>query len=255
MAATIDIPAGGYRYIPLCLPVLGRRARRCEGYPDRAGGIRPDPCRSPRALRGSSTTWASRVCRCMAFCACELRSPAQFTDTGFIDFNRHYTATLNAMGRDEERRGQSGGAQQRHPGAAQAGRAEFLRVLLCPPGCRRRRDRSLSPAAARPATVRTVSGAHRPLWRDKRRCDAREGACSCSARMEERMAALGKSWARHNCDPGLHGARSAFLSGRRDRPARCGPARPDLALCASAGRGTGIRGGLPSVPVEHHVRA
>jgi len=33
-----------------------------------------------------------------AFCACELRSPAQFTDAGFIAFNRQYVGTLQAWG-------------------------------------------------------------------------------------------------------------------------------------------------------------
>lgn len=33
-----------------------------------------------------------------AFCACELRSPAQFTDEGFIAFNRQYLGTLQAWG-------------------------------------------------------------------------------------------------------------------------------------------------------------
>jgi len=33
-----------------------------------------------------------------AFCACELRSPGQFTDQGFIDFNRHYVQRLQAWG-------------------------------------------------------------------------------------------------------------------------------------------------------------
>src|SRR5215472_13723196 len=33
-----------------------------------------------------------------AFCACELRSPAQFTDAGFIAFNRHYVEQLAAWG-------------------------------------------------------------------------------------------------------------------------------------------------------------
>jgi hypothetical protein len=33
-----------------------------------------------------------------AFCACELRSPGQFTDQGFIDFNRHYVQRLAAWG-------------------------------------------------------------------------------------------------------------------------------------------------------------
>lgn len=33
-----------------------------------------------------------------AFCACELRSPAPFTDQGFIDFNRQYVTTLQGWG-------------------------------------------------------------------------------------------------------------------------------------------------------------
>jgi hypothetical protein len=33
-----------------------------------------------------------------AFCACELRSPAQFTDAGFIAFNRHYVQRLETWG-------------------------------------------------------------------------------------------------------------------------------------------------------------
>src|SRR5437660_12288808 len=33
-----------------------------------------------------------------AFCACELRSPAQFTEQGFIDFNRHYVQRLEKWG-------------------------------------------------------------------------------------------------------------------------------------------------------------
>src|SRR6266566_3389810 len=38
-----------------------------------------------------------------ALCACELRSPGQFTDAGFVAFNRHYVERLAAWGifRDE----------------------------------------------------------------------------------------------------------------------------------------------------------
>lgn len=39
-----------------------------------------------------------------AFCACELRSPAPFTDQGFVDFNRVYVGTLERWGlfKDEQ---------------------------------------------------------------------------------------------------------------------------------------------------------
>ncbi|MEA2738435.1 MAG: hypothetical protein QOH05_1742, partial [Acetobacteraceae bacterium] len=33
-----------------------------------------------------------------AFCACELRSPAPFTDAGFIAFNRDFVGTLERWG-------------------------------------------------------------------------------------------------------------------------------------------------------------
>jgi hypothetical protein len=33
-----------------------------------------------------------------AFCACELRSPGQFTDAGFVAFNREYVGTLERWG-------------------------------------------------------------------------------------------------------------------------------------------------------------
>ena len=33
-----------------------------------------------------------------SFCACELRSPAAFTDEGFRKFNQHYVKTLARMG-------------------------------------------------------------------------------------------------------------------------------------------------------------
>jgi hypothetical protein len=33
-----------------------------------------------------------------SFCACELRSPAQFTDAGFTEFNRRYVSTLERWG-------------------------------------------------------------------------------------------------------------------------------------------------------------
>ena len=36
----------------------------------------------------------------IGFCACELRSPAQFTEAGFIAFNRQYTETLKRWGID-----------------------------------------------------------------------------------------------------------------------------------------------------------
>ena len=54
-----------------------------------------------------------------AFCACELRSPGQYTDAGFIAFNRHYVQRLEAWGlfRDDGGRVVDGGHHLLRAGA------------------------------------------------------------------------------------------------------------------------------------------
>src|SRR5437868_703960 len=53
-----------------------------------------DPCGWPTVLMSSEPTSPASD----ALCACELRSPAQFTDAGFVAFNRHYVERLAAWG-------------------------------------------------------------------------------------------------------------------------------------------------------------
>jgi hypothetical protein len=96
MAATIDIPAAGYRYLPFAFQYSGGVAA-LDGYQiERVEFANPVPL-------AAGFTWIERYLGKLgvplsAFCACELRSPAQFTDTGFIEFNRHYTGTLLRWG-------------------------------------------------------------------------------------------------------------------------------------------------------------
>ena len=92
MAATIDIPAAGYRYIPHAFQYSGG----VEALPDYR--IERVEFAVPLPL-AAGFTWIENYLGeqrvpLVAFCACELRSPGQFTDTGFIEFNRHYTGTL-----------------------------------------------------------------------------------------------------------------------------------------------------------------
>ena len=82
-----------------------------------------------------------------AFCACELRSPAQFTDAGFVAFNRHYVERLAAWGifRDEVNPvARSNVCPEIDPPATPV----VLRLQLHRAGRKRRGAAALSPPAA-----------------------------------------------------------------------------------------------------------
>ena len=94
--ATIDVPAGGYRYIPGVFQYSAGVAA-LDGYRiERVEFLRPVSLqagfdRIERFLRETGVPLTG-------FCACELRSPAPFTDEGFRSFNRHYVGTLERWG-------------------------------------------------------------------------------------------------------------------------------------------------------------
>src|SRR6478752_448740 len=88
--------AGGYRFISHQFQYSGGVAAEPGFCIKRARFARPLPLaegfyaiEAHLAGIGRSPT---------AFCACELRSPAQFTDAGFVAFNRHYVERLAAWG-------------------------------------------------------------------------------------------------------------------------------------------------------------
>src|SRR3979490_2353647 len=93
---TRDFPAGNYRFIPAVFQYssgaaadsgfeiehvrFDRLLPLCEGFAQVA-----------EYIRGSGRPLTS-------FCACELRSPAAFTENGFRTFNEHYVKTLAEWG-------------------------------------------------------------------------------------------------------------------------------------------------------------
>src|ERR1700709_2363091 len=101
MAETEQFKAGNYRFLPDQFQYSGgaaadpgfriERARFSKLVPLQEGF---DAIEAHLARLGRPPT---------AMCACELRSPAQFTDAGFIAFNRLYVERLTAWGtfRDE----------------------------------------------------------------------------------------------------------------------------------------------------------
>jgi len=93
---TSDFSAGNYRFIPavfqyssgVCaLPGFEIERVRFDGARPLAEGF---------ALAATHIQSAGR--KLTSFCACELRSPAAFTEAGFLAFNQHYVKTLGEWG-------------------------------------------------------------------------------------------------------------------------------------------------------------
>lgn len=95
-SACIDLPDRGFRYLPGVFQYSCGVAALPGFAIERVGFPRPLPLaegflaiQAHLAARGRPTT---------ALCACELRSPAPFSEGGFDGFNRHYASTLDAWG-------------------------------------------------------------------------------------------------------------------------------------------------------------
>jgi hypothetical protein len=96
MAATVDFSAGGYRFLPGVFQYSGgvaalsghaiQRVRLRALLPLKAGFERIE-----RLIGEAGRPLTS-------FCACELRSPAPFTEQGFRAFNEIYVVTLQKWG-------------------------------------------------------------------------------------------------------------------------------------------------------------
>src|ERR1700722_17294746 len=96
MTATIDVPAGGYRYIPGVFQ-YSAGVRALDGYRiERVEFMQPVTLAAgfafiERCLQDQGVPLAG-------FCACESRPPAPSADAGFDAFNRHYVGTLERWG-------------------------------------------------------------------------------------------------------------------------------------------------------------
>ena len=96
MAAVDDFTAGGYRFIPGGFQFSGGVAA-ATGYEIKRFRFRsPVPLMDGFARIEKTIMGAGRPLT--AFCACELRSPGQFTEQGFRAFNESYVVTLRKWG-------------------------------------------------------------------------------------------------------------------------------------------------------------
>jgi hypothetical protein len=102
MAETAVFGAGGYRYVRGPFQYSGGAAAEPGFAIERVRFQRPLPIVDGFAAIEAHLTALDRPTT--AFCACELRSPAPFTEEGFIAFNRVYVGTLERWGifRDDE---------------------------------------------------------------------------------------------------------------------------------------------------------
>jgi hypothetical protein len=96
MTETIDVPAGGYRYVPGVFQ-YSAGVSALDGFEiERVTFQKPVPLADGFTFIERYLT--EQGVPLLGFCACELRSPAPFTDAGFITFNRHYCGTLERWG-------------------------------------------------------------------------------------------------------------------------------------------------------------
>jgi len=96
MARTIQVPEAGYRYIPAVFQYSAGVAALPGFRIERARFAHPLPL--AEGWRRIAAHLDALGLPRSAFCACELRSPAPFTEAGFTAFNRAYAAVLAEWG-------------------------------------------------------------------------------------------------------------------------------------------------------------
>jgi hypothetical protein len=93
---TRDFAAGNYRFIPAVFQYSSGAAADSGFEVERVRFDRPTPLAQGFAQAAKYIAAAGRPLT--SFCACELRSPAAFTEAGFLAFNQHYVKTLAEWG-------------------------------------------------------------------------------------------------------------------------------------------------------------
>jgi hypothetical protein len=96
MPEVLPFPDGGYRYLKGPFQFSGGVAAEPGFAIERAQFHRPVPL--DEGFRAIERHIESLSRPLAALCACELRSPAPFTESGFTDFNRLYVGTLERWG-------------------------------------------------------------------------------------------------------------------------------------------------------------
>jgi hypothetical protein len=96
MAGAIDFPGGGYRFLPSVFQFSGGVTALSGHAIERVQFRSPVPLKQGFERIERLITEAGRPLT--SFCACELRSPAPFSEQGFRAFNEVYVVTLQKWG-------------------------------------------------------------------------------------------------------------------------------------------------------------
>lgn len=96
MTEVIHLPGAGYRYIRGVFQYSAGVAAESGFEIERVRFERPVPL--AEGFRAIAAHLAGNARPLGALCACELRSPAPFTEEGFVAFNRVYVGTLEEWG-------------------------------------------------------------------------------------------------------------------------------------------------------------
>jgi hypothetical protein len=91
-----DLAAGGYRFIESVFQFSGGVAAQPGFGIERV--LFPQPVPMADAFAAIESHLAAVGRPTTAFCACELRSPEPFSESGFVDFNKAYVHTLERFG-------------------------------------------------------------------------------------------------------------------------------------------------------------
>src|SRR6185437_975331 len=93
---TRDFAVGNYRFIPAVFQYSSGVCAHPGFQIERVRFDRPVPLAEGFAQAAKHMQAAGQ--RLTSFCACELRSPAAFSEAGFLAFNQHYVKTLAEWG-------------------------------------------------------------------------------------------------------------------------------------------------------------
>jgi hypothetical protein len=190
MAEIIELTEGGYRFVKGVFQYCAGAAA-LPGYRiERVRFAHVVPIHHGFARIAEFLRHAGRPLT--ALCACELRSPKQFTDEGFLNFNKGYVAVLNEWG------------------LLAAGANPVARSNVCPeidppaaPGfyafCYTVPDASAAPSFVIAGSGESLEGnatyrERTVAWRDISPAGMRAKARHVLEVMETRMAALGFAW-------------------------------------------------------------
>jgi hypothetical protein len=190
MADAVEFSAGGFRFIPSVFQYSGGAAALPGHEIQRMRFRKPVPLKQGFERIERIITEAGRPLT--SFCACELRSPAPFTEQGFRAFNEVYVVTLEKWGLFD--------------GKVNPVARSNVCLEIDPPAEPSFHAFSFTVAAAKPAPSFVIAGG----------AEAREGGASYSERtirrgesspeamrekaryvlgeMEHRLAALGFTW-------------------------------------------------------------